>query len=617
MSWKNWKNFPFWDLSKWYRYSPPRSDEASLQISNASLKKAPAPSKHRRRTKVSKKRVSPNNAPSRGISPQEKQANAAESQVENVATQLPRQAVPQPAVPWVPLPSVGPAAIPGRFDECLLPDWPIHQTAQHAAYRDPRFTVNQGPAAYGQEPDGAYRELAGWPMQELQRSYEKERYLRTAGNEAHFTRSCILVAAFMINASILIALLLLLVGDAVFSWAPTFSPDPTDTLGTGINLLYKITTVRPPLHWYQARMNTISARSEHQRLPIQRSLPSVCVRFPRVLPKGSRYPRGASGSGCPGFPFALCHLALFCCPSLGANLEPERIDALMTQFATRARHLNRVSQPFMMLGNGSHASKAKFTVLLNDLAAGVLAQDGVDWYKAWNYTGIVLRWPDDTTAEAWHRMAPVLRQLSRQLASRGRNLRLGVALRQDSYGSDLERIAAKLGKTYLFLLPPSMEGKYYEHTLRYFSERTLGTLDDLNLRFLSRNLTGYQCYLFPADTYTYRINPPDMTHSLGPGIRGPVTNYAGRMAYFETCKIASTYSKHIASYGVEAVRDDSLLAYTEPQLLGRFADYMHNTLSATCMGIWNPHMDDFGGVCGSGEFPLTGALFRPYNDTHG
>ncbi|KAH8028067.1 hypothetical protein HPB51_012653 [Rhipicephalus microplus] len=150
----------------------------------------------------------------------------------------------------------------------------------------------------------------------------------------------------------------------------------------------------------------------------------------------------------------------------------------------------------------------------------------------------------------------------------------------------------------------------------YYSQRTLAALGDLNLRFLSRSLRGRQCYLFPADTYTYRIKPPDTTHSLGPGVQGPRTNRAGRMAYFETCPMADSYSKLFTDYGVEALFNDSFLVYTEPQLLARFADYMHQSLSATCMGVWNPHMDDFGGVCGYGVYPLCGALFRYYNDTH-
>ncbi|KAL1443200.1 hypothetical protein MTO96_046074 [Rhipicephalus appendiculatus] len=221
-------------------------------------------------------------------------------------------------------------------------------------------------------------------------------------------------------------------------------------------------------------------------------------------------------------------------------------------------------------------------------------------------------------------MAPLLRELSKKLASPSYGLSLGVALRQDSFGADMEHIAANLGKTYLFLLPPAVDNynplalRYALSliTMSYYSQRTLAALDGLNLRFLSHSLSGRQCYLFPADTYTYRIKPPDTTHSLGPGIKGPRTDSAGRMAYFETCQIASTYSKLFTDYGVEALQNDSLLVYTEPQLLAHFADYMHKSLSATCIGIWNPHMDDLGGVCGFGVYPLSGALFRYYNDTH-
>lgn len=69
----------------------------------------------------------------------------------------------------------------------------------------------------------------------------------------------------------------------------------------------------------------------------------------------------------------------------------------------------------------------------------------------------------------------------------------------------MKRIVSSLGKASIFLLPPAMrQNKYYAHTIRYFSQTTLDTLYSLNLRFLSRNVSGPLCYLFPADTYTYR-----------------------------------------------------------------------------------------------------------------
>ncbi|XP_050036475.2 probable chitinase 10 [Dermacentor andersoni] len=321
--------------------------------------------------------------------------------------------------------------------------------------------------------------------------------------------------------------------------------------------------------------------------------------------------------GVSGFPFGLCRLALFCCPPLAANLEPRRTDARMSEFATRARRVNRFVQPLMMLGDGSAASWTPIIALLSDVAAGRLARDVGDWYKAHNYTGVVLRWPEATLTTPWRIVAPLLRGLAQRLDSARRHIRLGVALRQDSYGPDLKHIVSSLGKVSIFLLPPAMpQNKFYGHTIRFYSQTTLDTLYSLNLRFLSRNVADHLCYLFPADTYTYRVKPPDTTQSLGPGIQGDVTKHAGRIAYFETCLIASTYSKHVTDYGVEALRADSFLAYTEPQLLGRFVDDMHKKASATCVGIWNPQMDDFGGLCGLGKYPLTSATFRFYNDTH-
>lgn len=68
----SWRNFPFWDLSKWYRYSPPHPEEDSLWAS-ASKKAA---QKRRRRTKSASRRVLSNEPQSRGGSPQEMQSHA-------------------------------------------------------------------------------------------------------------------------------------------------------------------------------------------------------------------------------------------------------------------------------------------------------------------------------------------------------------------------------------------------------------------------------------------------------------------------------------------------------------------------------------------------------------
>ncbi|XP_037275239.2 uncharacterized protein LOC119167832 [Rhipicephalus microplus] len=488
----SWKNFPFWDLSKWYRYSPPHPEEDFF--GNSASKKASQ--KRRKRTKAVSKRASPNEPASRVGSPQELLSHA--TQTENANAHLAKRVYPTPAAAWAPPQAVHPAAVPEHPEEIPIHEWPGHHAGQPGTYNDPRLTANQ-----------------------------------------------------------------------VFNISDYRYRDP-----------YHLTACV-----FHGSADGLAISNDGVHFGLSR------------------------------FPFAFCRLAIFCCPPLGDNLEPQDANDLATKFASRALQNNPVVHVFMMLGDGSDAGKDQFAALEKDLTAGFLAPDVGKRYKAWNYTGVVLRWPETTSSVTWHRMAPLLRELAKQLASPSRGLSLGVALRQDNLGADMERVAANLGETYLFLLPPTVDNNN-PLALRYYSQRTLAALGDLNLRFLSRSVRGRQCYLFPADTYTYRIKPPDTTHSLGPGVQGPRTNRAGRMAYFETCPMADSYSKLFTDYGVEALLNDSFLVYTEPQLLARFADYMHQSLSATCMGVWNPHMDDFGGVCGYGVYPLCGALFRYYNDTH-
>ncbi|KAH7972582.1 hypothetical protein HPB52_013635 [Rhipicephalus sanguineus] len=363
---------------------------------------------------------------------------------EDANTQLPNRAYSQPAVPRAPLQAVHPAAMSEHLDEYRIQEWPAIHSGLPGAYNDPHFAANQDPGAYGLEPYGAYRDVTSSPMEEqLQRTYQKGRFHRAPSNEMYFTRACVLVAICLLNVS-----------------------NVSD---------YRY---RDPYHQtacvFHASADGLAISNDGVRFGLSR------------------------------FPFALCRMVIFCCPSLGDNLEPEHTDDLMTEFASRALRNNPVVHTFMMLGDGSDADEAQFTALQSRLAADVVAPDVGKWYKAWSYTGLVLRWPETTSAATWHRMAPLLKKLAKQLASPSRDLSLGVALRQNSFGPDLERIAFNLGKTYLFLLPPAMENSNNGHTLRYFSQRTLGALDDLNLRFLSRSLTGRQCYLFPADTYTYR-----------------------------------------------------------------------------------------------------------------
>ncbi|KAH9371031.1 hypothetical protein HPB48_000047 [Haemaphysalis longicornis] len=117
-----------------------------------------------------------------------------------------------------------------------------------------------------------------------------------------------------------------------------------------------------------------------------------------------------------------------------------------------------------------------------------------------------------------------------------------------------------------------------------------------------------------------RNEGPPLSHqvtSLGPGIQGPVTRLPGRMAHFETCHLVESYERVERSYDVLASLNNSWLSYTTNALLGHFLDKLHENVSDTCLGIWNPHWDDFGNVCGEKRsYPLTRAIFRLYNDSY-
>ncbi|KAH8028068.1 hypothetical protein HPB51_012654 [Rhipicephalus microplus] len=313
-------------------------------------------------------------------------------------------------------------------------------------------TVSQYPGAYGREPYGSYHEITSVPIQEqLFRTRDKERFLRARSNEDHFTRTCVLVAICVMNAGIAVAMILLFLGDAMFEW-PTASPvesDTPDTIVTMSKWIYKYKTASPPTpyDWYKVFNISDYRYKDPYHL-------TACVFHGSA--DGLAISNDGVHFGLSRFPFAFCRLAIFCCPPLGDNLEPQDANDLATKFASRALQNNPVVHVFMMLGDGSDAGKDQFAALEKDLTAGFLAPDVGKRYKAWNYTGVVLRWPETTSSATWHRMAPLLRELAKQLASPSRALSLGVALRQDNLGADMERVAAKLGETYLFLLPPTV-----------------------------------------------------------------------------------------------------------------------------------------------------------------
>ncbi|KAL1484254.1 hypothetical protein MTO96_050080, partial [Rhipicephalus appendiculatus] len=329
------------------------------------------------------------------------------------------------------------------------------------------------------------------------------------------------------------------------------------------------------------------------------------------------------------FPFALCRVALFCCPSLAANLEPgpEHPEQLMRSFVVSAQG-NQFLSVFVMLGNGSSASEPQFDKLLDDLEAQSLANVVGIWYKERGYAGVILRWPETASVKSWKRMPKLLAWLQKTL-SQSVGLKLGVALRQDAVGPDFTQLASSLGPVSLFLLPPDMPAsKYRGQTIRYFSESTLIQLRQLYTTYFAPGgangsaLAKSVCYLLPADAYTFKVAPrPDSTprpveRSLGPGVEGNVTRVAGRMAYFESCRFAAASNTLTLRYGLVATQQDNWVSYTKPPQLVNFLDSLHDNLSATCTGLWNPQFDDFGQLCSYQTYPLASTVFRHYNDTH-
>ncbi|XP_037499638.1 probable chitinase 10 isoform X1 [Rhipicephalus sanguineus] len=329
------------------------------------------------------------------------------------------------------------------------------------------------------------------------------------------------------------------------------------------------------------------------------------------------------------FPFALCRVVLFCCPSLAANLEPgpEHPEQLMRRFVVSAQG-NRFLSAFVMLGNGSSASEPQFNKLLDDLEAQSLDNVVGTWYKERGYAGVVLRWPETASDESWKRMPKLLAWL-KQTLSQSVGLKLGVALRQDAVGPDFTQLASSLGPVSLFLLPPDMPAsKYQGQTIRYFSEATLMHLRQLYTNYFASGdtndtaLANSVCYLLPADAYTFKVTPRNDSaprpseQSLGPGVEGNVTRVAGRMAYFESCRLGPESRTLEMHYGTVATLLDNWVSFTKPPQLATFLDSLHDNMSATCMGLWNPQWDDFGELCGTQAYPLAMVAFRLYNDTH-
>ncbi|XP_077537572.1 putative chitinase 10 [Haemaphysalis longicornis] len=219
---------------------------------------------------------------------------------------------------------------------------------------------------------------------------------------------------------------------------------------------------------------------------------------------------------------------------------------------------------------------------------------------------------------------PVLLRLLRKRLLESHALTLGVALRQDAVGPEFAHLAQELGAASIFLLPPRMtEAQYRSVPYSYFSEGTLVRLWELYHHGFNSSYASSICYMLPAETYSFKVHASrnftatPQVPAIGPGVKGSATGQPGRMAYFETCRIVTRYQKIAHEYGMVAARHNSWLSFTTPPLLSKFIAVLHNNLSASCLGLWNPQWDDFADICGHKmAYPLLRTVFKAHDDSN-
>ncbi|KAL1480133.1 hypothetical protein MTO96_051290, partial [Rhipicephalus appendiculatus] len=311
------------------------------------------------------------------------------------------------------------------------------------------------------------------------------------------------------------------------------------------------------------------------------------------------------------FPFALCSAVLFCCPSLGANLEPgaNYPETLAQEFLRRALK-NRFPRPLLMLGNSSAGNWLQWNDLLTQAEAGNLSSTIGAWYEERLFDGIVLHWPDSALTRAtWSKLSGALVNLRAQLST-VRNMSLGVAIGQNvASGPHVASLASALGAASVYLLPPVLGATdYFGLTFSYYDESTLELLWRHVGMFLGQDVQSSVCYLLPADVFSFLVAqrhenashlvlPSEDGRGVGPA--GNATGVPGRMAYFEACRLVRDgFDVLDLEYGVVASRDSVWLSYTAPRQMKRFADALRDNLTAGCLGLWNPQWDDFAAACG-------------------
>ncbi|KAH8028066.1 hypothetical protein HPB51_012652 [Rhipicephalus microplus] len=361
------------------------------------------------------------------------------------------------------------------------------------------------------------------------------------------------------------------------------------------------------------------------------------------------------------FPFALCSVVLFCCPSLGANLEPgaDYPNTLAEEFFGRLLK-NRFPRPLLMLGDGSASNGPQWNDLLTRAEAGNLHCTIGTWTNCSMASSFI--GPIPHSLERPGRSCPVALSNLRAQLSTIRNMSLGVAVGQNvASGPHVAALASALGAASVYLLPagtrghrllwPHLQVSKQVRFSQLVSRRTLlksaepishqwggstasrthagraGYYDESTLEllwrhvgmFLGQDAQSSVCYLLPADVLSFRVAqrtrtrrtrcyPARTVAGFGPAGRatgcarshGVLRGVPTGPGGLSTSSTSSTASLHLG--------DGVWLSYTAPQQMKHFADALRDNLTAGCLGLWNPQWDDFAAACGGLEYPLARAL---------
>lgn len=121
------------------------------------------------------------------------------------------------------------------------------------------------------------------------------------------------------------------------------------------------------------------------------------------------------------------------------------------------------------------------------------------------------------------------------------------------------------------------------------------------------------CVMLPADTFvmhtSVEIDEPEIgghaaTSSVEPEPPETSIRRFGRAAFFETCAIPHPYDPKWLHFLPVSYPMDSQRSFVTIERLGDFVTRLRSMTNIRCMGIWNPHCDDFVGICKRGPYPL-------------